>query len=97
MKNSSYLYHLNFYHGISNRTRGVPFSPPTQHRTVLLEKKSKHTRADMLEALCHVVSFNSSRDYAVLTLDAVQRVGANPEYEGDRDCDSRTVLVEGTF
>lgn len=55
LKNSSYLYHLSFYHGVGNRLGGLPFSPPIEARYTDAVKRTKHTRAQMLEGLCHHV------------------------------------------
>ncbi|GAA6059087.1 hypothetical protein JCM10212_002058 [Sporobolomyces blumeae] len=52
LKNSSYVYHMSYAHGLSNVT-GLPFSPPVRLRTVDLPQTSKDTRAQMTEGLCH--------------------------------------------
>ncbi|GAA6001887.1 hypothetical protein JCM10207_002365 [Rhodosporidiobolus poonsookiae] len=52
LKNSSYVYHLSYAHGISNTT-GKPFSPPVQTRVVKIDNKSKDNRSEMTEGLCH--------------------------------------------
>lgn len=52
LKNSSYVYHLSYQHGLSNLT-GLPFSPPTKLRTINLHPTSKDARDHMVEGLCH--------------------------------------------
>ncbi|GAA5949569.1 hypothetical protein JCM3765_002707 [Sporobolomyces pararoseus] len=52
LKNSSYVYHLSYNHGLSNVT-GLPFSPPVEIRVIDLPKQSKDTRAKMTEGRCH--------------------------------------------
>ncbi|GAA5980204.1 hypothetical protein JCM11641_005505 [Rhodosporidiobolus odoratus] len=52
LKNSSYVYHMSYAHGLSNLT-GLPFSPPIQLRIVPTNNKTKDTRAEMTEGMCH--------------------------------------------
>ncbi|GAA5870297.1 hypothetical protein JCM16303_001954 [Sporobolomyces ruberrimus] len=52
LKNSSYVYHMSYAHGLSNVT-GLPFSPPVELRNVDLPHHSKDTRAQMTEGRCH--------------------------------------------
>ncbi|GAA5887569.1 hypothetical protein JCM6882_001452 [Rhodosporidiobolus microsporus] len=52
LKNSSYVYHMSYAHGLSNIT-GLPFSPPVQMRVVPTANKTKDTRSEMTEGLCH--------------------------------------------
>lgn len=54
LKNSSYVYHMSYNHGICNTT-GLPFSPPIQIRSTHLEVSSKDAREVMQEGLCHKV------------------------------------------
>ena len=54
LKNSSYVYHMSFAHGISNLT-GLPFSPPLKIRTVTLKKETRDGRSEMKQGLCHKV------------------------------------------
>ncbi|GAA5923010.1 uncharacterized protein JCM15063_003498 [Sporobolomyces koalae] len=52
LKNSSYVYHMSYSHGLSNVT-GLPFSPPVEMRIVDLPHQSKDTRTQMTEGRCH--------------------------------------------
>ncbi|GAA5850130.1 hypothetical protein JCM8547_001020 [Rhodosporidiobolus lusitaniae] len=52
LKNSSYVYHMSYAHGLSNNT-GLPFSPPTKMRVVATNNKTKDTRPEMTEGMCH--------------------------------------------
>ncbi|GAA5859647.1 hypothetical protein JCM1840_006389 [Sporobolomyces johnsonii] len=52
LKNSSYVYHMSYAHGLSNLT-GLPFSPPTSMRIVDLPNSTKDTRSQMTQGLCH--------------------------------------------
>ncbi|GAA6022538.1 hypothetical protein JCM11491_005593 [Sporobolomyces phaffii] len=52
LKNSSYVYHMSYAHGLSNVT-GLPFSPPIELRQVDIPHHSKDTRAQMTEGRCH--------------------------------------------
>ncbi|GAA6047121.1 hypothetical protein JCM3770_006906 [Rhodotorula araucariae] len=52
LKNSSYVYHMSYTHGLSNLT-GLPFSPPVEMRTVDLPPSTKDQRAQMIEGKCH--------------------------------------------
>ncbi|BGP36734.1 hypothetical protein JCM10449v2_000636 [Rhodotorula kratochvilovae] len=52
LKNSSYVYHMSYTHGLSNLT-GLPFSPPVEMRTVDLPPSTKDQRAQMVEGKCH--------------------------------------------
>ncbi|GAA5834252.1 hypothetical protein JCM9279_004257 [Rhodotorula babjevae] len=52
LKNSSYVYHMSYTHGLSNLT-GLPFSPPVEMRTVTLPPSTKDQRAQMVEGKCH--------------------------------------------
>ncbi|BGP12754.1 hypothetical protein JCM10213_008893 [Rhodosporidiobolus nylandii] len=52
LKNSSYVYHMSYAHGISNLT-GLPFSPPVAMRVVKTNNKTKDTRSEMTEGQCH--------------------------------------------
>ncbi|GAA5926532.1 hypothetical protein JCM3775_001043 [Rhodotorula graminis] len=52
LKNSSYVYHMSYTHGLSNLT-GLPFSPPVEMRTVALPPSTKDQRAQMIEGKCH--------------------------------------------
>ncbi|BGP21713.1 hypothetical protein Rt10032_c01g0416 [Rhodotorula toruloides] len=52
LKNSSFVYHMSYAHGLSNLT-GLPFSPPVQTRVVSLPASTKDQRSQMTEGLCH--------------------------------------------
>ncbi|BGP63852.1 phosphatidylinositol-3,5-bisphosphate 5-phosphatase [Rhodotorula toruloides] len=52
LKNSSFVYHMSYAHGLSNLT-GLPFSPPVQTRVVGLPASTKDQRSQMTEGLCH--------------------------------------------
>ncbi|GAA6032706.1 hypothetical protein JCM8097_000751 [Rhodosporidiobolus ruineniae] len=52
LKNSSYVYHMSYAHGLSNTT-GLPFSPPVELRVVPTGNKNKDTRPEMTEGKCH--------------------------------------------
>ncbi|KAK4058089.1 hypothetical protein OIO90_000828 [Microbotryomycetes sp. JL221] len=52
LKNSSFVYHMSYYHGISNVT-GLPFSPPVAIREVNTGVTHRDTRNVMKEGLCH--------------------------------------------
>ncbi|KAL8286787.1 hypothetical protein RQP46_004315 [Phenoliferia psychrophenolica] len=52
LKNSSYVYHMSYAHGLSNLT-GLPFSPPLKTRTQHLKPLTKDARDHMTEGLCH--------------------------------------------
>ncbi|GAA5980281.1 hypothetical protein JCM10908_001597 [Rhodotorula pacifica] len=52
LKNSSYVYHLSYAHGISNAT-GKPISPPVKTRVIDLPHSPKDQRSQMVEGLCH--------------------------------------------
>ncbi|GAA95428.1 uncharacterized protein L969DRAFT_300751 [Mixia osmundae IAM 14324] len=51
-KQSAFLYHMTFYHGISN-ANGAPFSPPVQIRVVPRHTSALNERSTMKEGLCH--------------------------------------------
>jgi len=52
LKNSSYVYHLSYAHGLSNLT-GKPFSPPLKTRQTPMPPGAKDSRSEMTEGLCH--------------------------------------------
>ncbi|KAM0752465.1 hypothetical protein T439DRAFT_208878 [Meredithblackwellia eburnea MCA 4105] len=52
LKNSSYVYHMSYAHGLSNLT-GLPFSPPIKTRTTQLTPATKDARDHMTDGLCH--------------------------------------------
>ncbi|KAK4699739.1 hypothetical protein P7C70_g6518, partial [Phenoliferia sp. Uapishka_3] len=52
LKNSSYVYHMSYAHGLSNLT-GLPFSPPITTRTEQLKPLTKDARDHMTQGLCH--------------------------------------------
>ncbi|GJN91627.1 hypothetical protein Rhopal_004650-T1 [Rhodotorula paludigena] len=52
LKNSSYVYHMSYAHGLSNTT-GLPFSPPLEMRQVELPPSTKDQRSSMTEGRCH--------------------------------------------
>ena len=52
LKNSSYVYHLSYAHGLSNLT-GKPFSPPVKTRVTPMPAGAKDSRSEMTEGLCH--------------------------------------------
>ncbi|KAI5480843.1 hypothetical protein MNV49_006652 [Pseudohyphozyma bogoriensis] len=52
LKNSSYVYHMSYAHGLSNLT-GKPFSPPVKLRTIPVKPTNKDARDHMTQGLCH--------------------------------------------
>ncbi|GAA5866139.1 hypothetical protein JCM3774_004095 [Rhodotorula dairenensis] len=52
LKNSSYVYHMSYAHGVSNAT-GKPISPPIKTRVIDLPHSPKDQRSHMVEGLCH--------------------------------------------
>ncbi|KWU45342.1 hypothetical protein RHOSPDRAFT_28774 [Rhodotorula sp. JG-1b] len=52
LKNSSYVYHMSYAHGVSNVT-GKPISPPVKTRVIKLPQSPKDQRSQMIEGLCH--------------------------------------------
>ncbi|SCV68790.1 BQ2448_911 [Microbotryum intermedium] len=52
LKNSSFVYHMSYSHGLSNLT-GLPFSPPVRFRRRPTGTKTKDTRDEMTDGLCH--------------------------------------------
>ncbi|ORY73457.1 hypothetical protein BCR35DRAFT_307218, partial [Leucosporidium creatinivorum] len=94
LKNSSFVYHMSYAHGISNIT-GLPFSPPAQMRSVKLNATSKDAREIMREGLCHKcdkwIPLDSTKNLEALVPELfwwkhAKKCHNDSRMEGDRDC-----------
>lgn len=87
LKNSSYVYHMSYVHGISNLS-GLPYPPPSELRTISLgRRKAKDGRKFMLEGKCHCGHFQP--------LNSIKRVELNiPEllwWKHQKSCSKKKI------